>query len=156
VFLTEHRNIEKQLLKLNGKIESHKTYVIISKFHKLTFWFDTIDLSQIRFSDYKTMVPSRGWTWCFHTFTVFYQVQPQLGTIVLWSLKRIRERSISFTKLYKITSLYAARNSPPGAIPNCFVICADILNSKTCITPPITPLWNKQSTDIIIMKWFPW
>jgi hypothetical protein len=36
------------------------------------------------------MVPNRG----FHTFTVFYQVQPKLGTIVSQSLKRIRESSI--------------------------------------------------------------
>jgi hypothetical protein len=46
--------------------------------------------------DRKTMVPSQGWTWCFHTFTVFYQVQPRLWTIVSRSLKRIRERSIDW------------------------------------------------------------
>jgi hypothetical protein len=50
-----------------------------------TYLIRQIDLSRIRFSDHETMVPSRGWT--FHTFTVFYQVQPRLGTIVSWSLK---------------------------------------------------------------------
>jgi hypothetical protein len=28
---------------------------------------------------------------CFHTLTVFYQVQPRLGTVISRSLKRIRE-----------------------------------------------------------------
>jgi hypothetical protein len=51
-----------------------------------------IDLSRIRFSDHETMAPSRGWSGCFHTFTVFYPLQPRLGTIVSWPLKRIRER----------------------------------------------------------------
>jgi hypothetical protein len=54
----------------------------------------TTDLSRIRFSDHDTMVPNRGWKGCFHTFTAFCLLQPRLGTIVSWSLKRIRERSI--------------------------------------------------------------
>jgi hypothetical protein len=58
----------------------------------ITVWYkfqsiQSIDLSRIRFSDHETMAPSRGWTWCFHTFTVFYQVQPRLGTIVSHSGK---------------------------------------------------------------------
>lgn len=45
----------------------------------------SIDLSRIRLpSGHKTMIPSRGCTRCVHTFTVFYQVLPRLGTIFLW------------------------------------------------------------------------
>jgi hypothetical protein len=55
-----------------------------------------IDLSRICFSDHETMVPSQGWSGCFHTFTAFCLLQPRLGTIVLWSLNRVQERSIDY------------------------------------------------------------
>lgn len=37
----------------------------------------------------------------------------------------------------QLTSANALRNSPPGAIPNCLVRCADILNRRMYIRP-----WN--------------
>jgi hypothetical protein len=46
----------------------------------------TVDLSRIRFSDHETMVPSRGWSGGFHTFTAFCLLQPRLGIIVSWFL----------------------------------------------------------------------
>lgn len=50
-----------------------------------------MDLSQIR-KKQETMAPiSRGWTWCVHTFTVLYQVQPRLRAFVSCSLPVLRE-----------------------------------------------------------------
>jgi hypothetical protein len=54
-------------------------FILLSLTFQLTHQImGLIDLSRIRFSDHETMAPSRGWTLCFHTFTVFYKVQPRL------------------------------------------------------------------------------
>lgn len=50
-----------------------------------------------------------------------------------------------------LTSLTAVLNSPPGAIPSCFVRCADILSNKRCSTPWSTPLCNIKNKEI--EKW---
>lgn len=76
---------------------------------------------------------------------IFYEhIQTNVFALSAWEFKKFHAQ--------QLTSANALRNSPPGAIPNCLVRCADILNRRMYIRPWKSPFCLMVDCTLSVYK----